>query len=249
MKQGPLIPNIKMPPSRICSLPWASLVAQLVKNPPAMRETWVWSLGWDGPLVKRKATHSSILAWRIPWTVWSCGCKVSDTTERLSLSECTPIKTWWGGYVAGSILKHFPAVWLLMPVLLCFTMRITWDLMNKTHTAPHLTPVYKGGGDSTLLGEFKKISRLAQRHSSGGDWCWWEHFITFSSRWRPCSGGLLSWAQDHTAWRGRRSREMTQRMGWWFPRCGGHPTIHLSPALSDAANLINREQLPRGASL
>ena len=139
MKQGPLIPNIKMPPSRICSLPWASLVAQLVKNPPAMRETWVWSLGWDGPLVKRKATHSSILAWRIPWTVWSCGCKVSDTTERLSLSECTPIKTWWGGYVAGSVLKHFPAIWLLMPVLLCFITRITWDLMNKTHTAPHLT--------------------------------------------------------------------------------------------------------------
>ena len=48
---------------------WASLVAQLVKNLPAMRETWVRSLGWDDPLEKRKATHSSILAWRIPWTV------------------------------------------------------------------------------------------------------------------------------------------------------------------------------------
>ena len=48
---------------------WASLVAQLVKNPPAMWETWVWSLGWEDPLEKRKATHSSILAWRIPWTV------------------------------------------------------------------------------------------------------------------------------------------------------------------------------------
>ena len=44
-------------------------VAQLVKNPPAMRETWVWSLGWEDPLEKGKATHSSILAWRIPWTV------------------------------------------------------------------------------------------------------------------------------------------------------------------------------------
>ena len=44
----------------------ASLVAQLVKNPPAMRETWVRSLGWDNPLQKGKATHSSILAWRIP---------------------------------------------------------------------------------------------------------------------------------------------------------------------------------------
>ena len=48
---------------------WASLVAQLVKNLPAMREAWVRSLGWEDPLEKVKATHSSILAWRIPWTV------------------------------------------------------------------------------------------------------------------------------------------------------------------------------------
>ena len=44
---------------------WASPVAQLVKNLPAMRETWVRSLGWEGLLEKGKATHSSILAWRI----------------------------------------------------------------------------------------------------------------------------------------------------------------------------------------
>ena len=48
---------------------WASLVAQLVKNLPAMRETWVRSLGWEDTLQKAKATHSSILAWTIPWTV------------------------------------------------------------------------------------------------------------------------------------------------------------------------------------
>ena len=48
---------------------WASLVAQLAKNPPAMRESWVRSVGWEEPLEKEKATHSSILAWRIPWTV------------------------------------------------------------------------------------------------------------------------------------------------------------------------------------
>ena len=47
---------------------WVSLVAQLVKNPPAMLETWVQSLGWEDPLEQGKATHSSILAWRIPWT-------------------------------------------------------------------------------------------------------------------------------------------------------------------------------------
>ena len=48
---------------------WASLVAQLVKNLPAMWEAWVRSLGWEDPLEKGKATHSSTLAWRIPWTV------------------------------------------------------------------------------------------------------------------------------------------------------------------------------------
>ena len=47
---------------------WASLVAQMVKNPPAMWEAWVQSQGWEGPLEDGKATHSSILAWRIPWT-------------------------------------------------------------------------------------------------------------------------------------------------------------------------------------
>ena len=46
---------------------WASFVAQLVKNPPAMWETWVRSLGWEDILEKGTATHSSIPAWRIPW--------------------------------------------------------------------------------------------------------------------------------------------------------------------------------------
>ena len=47
---------------------WASLVVQLVKNPPAIQETWVPNLGWEYFLENGKATHSSILAWRIPWT-------------------------------------------------------------------------------------------------------------------------------------------------------------------------------------
>ena len=52
---------------------WASLVAQLVKNPPAMRETWVQSLDSEDPLEKGKVTHSSILAWRMAWTVQTMG--------------------------------------------------------------------------------------------------------------------------------------------------------------------------------
>ena len=60
---------------------WASLVAQLVQNLPAMQETWVPSLAWEDPLEKGKATHSSILPGEFhglnsPW-----GCKESDTTE------------------------------------------------------------------------------------------------------------------------------------------------------------------------
>ena len=62
-------------------------MAQLVKNLPAMRETWVRSLVWEDPLEKGKATHSSILAWRMPWTeetgglvhgVAKCGTQLSE---------------------------------------------------------------------------------------------------------------------------------------------------------------------------
>ena len=57
----------------------ASLVAPLVKNLPAMQKTWVWSLGWEDPLEKGTAIHSSILAWRIPWTEESMGSAKSWT--------------------------------------------------------------------------------------------------------------------------------------------------------------------------
>ena len=50
-----------------------SLVTQLVKNLPALQETWVQFLGWEDPLGKGKATHSSVLAWRMSWTVQSMG--------------------------------------------------------------------------------------------------------------------------------------------------------------------------------
>ena len=66
----------------------ASLVVQRLKRLPAMLETWVQSLGWEDPLEKEMATHSSILAWRTPWTeelggLQSTGHKESDMTERL----------------------------------------------------------------------------------------------------------------------------------------------------------------------
>ena len=63
-----LILQLQLLSREICSFvpDWASLVAQLVKNPPAMWETCVRSLGWEVPLEKGMATHSSVLAWRIP---------------------------------------------------------------------------------------------------------------------------------------------------------------------------------------
>ena len=90
-----------------CKIP-SSLVAQRVKRLPAMQETRVWSLGWEDPLEKEIATHSSILAWRIPWTEepgglqstgsqrvghdWvislSLSCKTGDTGWKLSVRRC-----------------------------------------------------------------------------------------------------------------------------------------------------------------
>ena len=79
---------------------WASPVAQLVKKLPAMQETWVRSLGWEGPLEKGKATHSSILAWRIPQTeepgsYSPPGHKESDTTPRVRFHFQRPFRGAW----------------------------------------------------------------------------------------------------------------------------------------------------------
>ena len=76
--------------NNMCNRSQASLVAQIVKNLPAMQETWVLSLGWEDPLQKGMATHSSILAWRIPWReepgrLQSTGSHNEwDTIERLT---------------------------------------------------------------------------------------------------------------------------------------------------------------------
>ena len=64
----------------------------MVKNWPAVQETWVRSLGWEDPLEKGMATHSSILAWRLPWTkdpgrLQSKGSQRVDTTEQLTLKS------------------------------------------------------------------------------------------------------------------------------------------------------------------
>ena len=97
---------------------WASLVAQLVKNLPAMQQTWVWSLDWEDPLEKGKAAHSSILAWRIPWTVESMGCRVRHNWVTFTftfqlyswpgpskLGTNFPLSAKWGQYQWGCKIK------------------------------------------------------------------------------------------------------------------------------------------------
>ena len=91
------IPGLARSPGERIGYPlqysWASLVAQMAKNLPAMQETWVWSLGWEDLLEEGMAAHSSILAWRIPWTEEPGGLqslgwqKVIQMTEGLSTAQ------------------------------------------------------------------------------------------------------------------------------------------------------------------
>ena len=90
-----MIPGLRRSPGEGIGYPlysWASLVAQMVKNPTARWETWVQSLGCEDPWQEGMATHSSILAWRIPWRESLVGCspqghKELNTTEPLSMHE------------------------------------------------------------------------------------------------------------------------------------------------------------------
>ena len=78
----------------------ASLVSQMVKNLSAMQDTWVWSLGWEDPLEKGTATHSSILAWRMPWT---------EEPGRLQSMESQRVRHHWVTFT----FTWYPALGLL----------------------------------------------------------------------------------------------------------------------------------------
>ena len=88
---------------------WASLVAQRLEHLPAMQETWVWSLGREDPLEKEMATHSSILAWRIPWTEELGGVQ-STGSQRVRLD--------WATSLALFTFMHWRRKWQPTPVFL-----------------------------------------------------------------------------------------------------------------------------------
>ena len=83
--QSLLIDDRLLEASIICS--WASLVAQMVKNLPAVQETQVQSLGWEDPMEKEMATYSSILAWIIPWTWTKEPGKLQSTGSQRDTTE------------------------------------------------------------------------------------------------------------------------------------------------------------------
>ena len=109
---------------------WASLVAQLVKNPPAIRKTWVRSLGWEDPLKKGKAAHSSILAWRMsipawrtPWTVQRVQ-SVPKSWTRLSDFHFLSLPLCHLPFYTAFIYLPPPSLWeahLQIPVFPCST--------------------------------------------------------------------------------------------------------------------------------
>ena len=109
---------------------WISLVAQLVKNLPAMQETWVQALDWEDPPEKGNATYSSFLAWKIPW-----GYKESDMTERLSpyftSLDCS-LDTWRRHFLCVALLMFPHQCWFMNAIILsvdqCFN---AWTVVRS----------------------------------------------------------------------------------------------------------------------
>ena len=99
-------------------LPRASLVALMVKNPPAMQETWVQSQGWEDSLEKGMVTHSSILAWRIPWTEEPGGLQ-SMVSQRFAPDRATHI-----------LLLAQPWSFLLSLCICCFLCSYSTSSLN-----------------------------------------------------------------------------------------------------------------------
>ena len=124
----------------------ASLEAQRLKRLPAMWETWVGSLSWEDPLQKEMATHSSSLAWRIPWMeklggLQSTGRKKWDTTERLhyTVYEVTKSWTWRVTFTFTLLVWQEMRFGLITEVLNCQTKQRSFVLLMQLRIPRHPT--------------------------------------------------------------------------------------------------------------
>ena len=113
---------------------WASLVAQMVKNLPAMQETWVQSLGQEDSLEKEMATHSSILAWRIPWTEESGGSIVLGSQ-----------------WVGQNWATNTSLYWYLSTIYLNFLQKILSILLKKKNSSSCLSLWYSISLESAIF--------------------------------------------------------------------------------------------------
>ena len=134
---------------RVLPAPWrASLVAHLVKNPPTMWETWVRSLGWEDPLEEGMATHSSILAWRLPRRspvgCSPCGHKELDTANWLSMAP-----KWLSMGQCSQLFRH---EWWHFSSLNCVKIQITPYLTQNLPQSQQ--NIHSGVTGATILAGF-----------------------------------------------------------------------------------------------
>ena len=109
-----------------------SLVAQLVKNPPAVQKTWVRSLGWEDPLENEKATHFSILVWRIPWTIQSMGSqRVTWLSDFHFTSLPSKEQTSFNCMAAVTVCSDFGAQDIKLSLLLLFLLLFAMNWWDK----------------------------------------------------------------------------------------------------------------------
>ena len=126
----------------------ASIVAHVVKSLPWMQETWVWSMGWEDPLEKRMATHSSILSWRIPWTEEPGGLQsmelqkvrhdwVTNIHKHISRIQRNPVwQAWWG--VGITYLSELPFCTFNILNLWTFnSVLVKWIRLGLTADTPY----------------------------------------------------------------------------------------------------------------
>ena len=117
----------------ICSLPlydskgfdfdytWASLVAQMVKNPPEMPETWVWSLGWEDPLEEGMTTLSSVLTWKIPINKGAWWATLHVVTEsRTQLSDYAQHTAYLNVLFKSELCNKWFMIWATVSSWSCF---------------------------------------------------------------------------------------------------------------------------------